>query len=163
MDTRSFDPQDSLASGDDMFLMIGARRLGRRLSFISHKGSIVRTAPQKDLGGLFRQRVRWASKTGKLKMPDIQMLAVLVALTNLSILLMPLWFYLFQAWWPWLAGACLVKSLADFILLYRMTGICDSREDLFWFLPVSLLYYPYFAAILLGSFLCGPKWKQATR
>lgn len=163
MDTRPFDPESSLASGDDMFLMIGARKLGRRISFISHREAIVRTAPQKDLNRLFRQRVRWASKAGKLKMADIQLLAVLVVLTNLSILLMPLWFFLFQAWWPWLAGAWLVKTLADFILLYRMTGICESREDLLWFLPVSLLYYPYFAAVLLGSILSVPKWKQASR
>jgi hypothetical protein len=163
MDTRPFDPESSLASGDDMFLMIGARKLGRRISFISQREAIVRTAPQKDLNSLFRQRIRWASKAGKLKMADIQLLAVLVVLTNLSILLMPLWFFLFPAWWPWLAGAWLVKTLADFILLYRMTGICDTREDLLWFLPVSLLYYPYFAAVLLGSFLSVPKWKQASR
>lgn len=163
LDTRTFDPEDSLASGDDMFLMIGARKLGRRLSFISQKQAIVRTAPQKNLAGLLRQRVRWASKAGKLKMADIQSLAVLVVLANLSILLMPLWFFLFQAWWPWLAGACFIKTLADFMLLYRMTGICDSRKDLLWFLPVSILYYPYFTAILLGSFLSVPEWKQATR
>lgn len=162
-ETRPFDPADTIASGDDMFLMIGARKLGRRLSFISSRESIVRTAPQEDLGGLFRQRVRWASKAGKLKMPDIQLLAVLVVLTNLSILLMPLWFVLFQAWWPWLAGACFAKTLADFMLLHRMTGICNSREDLKLFLPVSLLYYPYFVAILFGSFLSGPKWKKAPR
>lgn len=163
LETRSFDPEDAIASGDDMFLMIGARKLGRKLSFISKQEAMVRTAPRKDLGGLIRQRVRWASKAGKLKMPDIQWLAVLVVLANLSILLMPLWFVLFQTWWPWLAAAWLAKTGADFMLLHRMTGICDCREDLLWFIPVSLLYYPYLVAILLGSIFSGPKWKQATR
>ena len=163
LETRPFDPEDRLASGDDMFLMIGARKLGRSTNFISRRESIVRTAPQRKLSAMLDQRIRWASKAGMLKMADIQMLAVLVVLANISIFLMPLWFVLFSAWWPWLAGAWVVKTLADFLLLYRMTGICGSRKDLRFFLPVSLLYYPYFMATLLGSFLRRPDWKGASR
>jgi hypothetical protein len=162
-DTRPFDPEETVASGDDMFLMIGARKLGRSLAFISKRETIVRTSPQKDLGALLNQRVRWASKAGKLKLPDIQLFAVLVVLTNISILLMPLWFIFFSPWWPWLAGAWLVKTIADFLLLFRMTGICGSRSDIKFFLPVSLLYYPFFAATLAGALLSKPSWKDAAR
>ena len=56
-------------------------------------------------------------------MPDIQLLALLVSLANISILLMPLWFILFPGAWPWLAGACLLKTLADFMLLLQ-----DDRD-----------------------------------
>lgn len=162
-DTRPFDPEETLASGDDMFLMIGARKLGRSLAFISNRESIVRTSPQKSLGALLKQRVRWASKADKLKMPDIQLLALLVVLTNISILLMPLWIILYSAWWPWLAGAWVSKTVAEFLLLYRMTGICGSRNDLKFFLPVSLLYYPYFAVILVRAIWFRPLWKDAAR
>ena len=162
-ETRPFDPEDRLASGDDMFLMIGARKLGRSINFISRKESIVRTAPQRELRAMLGQRIRWASKAGKLKMADIQMLAVLVVLANCGIFLMPLWFILFSAWWPWLAGAWIMKTLADFLLLFRMTGICGSRRDMKFFLPVSLLYYPYFMATLLGSVFGRPDWKGASR
>jgi cellulose synthase/poly-beta-1,6-N-acetylglucosamine synthase-like glycosyltransferase len=158
-ETRSFDPEDTIASGDDMFLMIGARKLGRTLSFISSRESIVRTAPQKDLRSLLTQRIRWGSKAGKLRMPDIQLLALLVVLTNISIILMPVWIILFSSWWPWLAGAWVMKTLADFVLLFRMTGICGSRRDLYMFPPVSLLYYPYFMAAVLGALWVKPKWK----
>ncbi|MEA3461596.1 MAG: glycosyltransferase [Bacteroidota bacterium] len=162
-ETRSFDPEDRVASGDDMFLMIGARKLGRSLSFISNRESIVRTAPQKDLRALLAQRIRWGSKAGKLKMPDIQLLAVLVVLTNVSILLMPLWLILYPVWWPWLAGAWIVKTLADFMLLFKVTGICGSRSDLKMFLTVSLLYYPYFLGVVLGGFIRKPEWKETLR
>jgi glycosyltransferase involved in cell wall biosynthesis len=158
-ETRPFDPEDKVASGDDMFLMIGARKLGRTLTFISNRESIVRTVPQKTLRDFFRQRVRWSSKAGMLKMPDIQFVAVLVSLTNISIFLMPLWIISFSAWWPWLAGAWIVKTLADFLLLFKMTGICGSRSDLKIFLPLSLLYYPYFLVILLGAIWGRPDWK----
>lgn len=163
LETRPFDPDETVASGDDMFLMIGARKLGRSLAFISNRESIVRTGPQKDLRALLRQRVRWSSKAGKLKMPDIQLLALLVVLTNISIFLLPLWLIMYTAWWPWLAGAVILKTLADFLLLYRMTGICGSRSDLKHFLPVSLLYYPYFLVILLWALGGSVDWKGNAR
>lgn len=160
-ETRPFDPEEKVASGDDMFLMIGARKLGRKLAFISDGESIVRTSPQKDLRALLSQRIRWGAKAGKLKMPDIQLLGVLVSLTNVAILLMPLWLILFRAWWPWLAGAWVFKTLADFMLLYKMTGICGSRSDLLMFLPASLLYYPYYLVLVLGAMIRKPEWKKA--
>ena len=159
LETRPFDPEERVASGDDMFLLIGARKLGRTCSFMSNRESIVRTAPQKNPAAMLSQRVRWSSKAGNLRMPDIQLLGVLVSLTNISILLMPLWIILFPAWWPWLAGAWIIKTLADFLLLFKMTGICGSRSDLRVFLPVSLLYYPYFMAILLYALWRKPAWK----
>jgi len=158
-ETRSFDPENTVASGDDMFMMIGARKLGRTLSFIGNRESIVRTDPQKDLPGLIAQRIRWGAKAGGYKMPDIQLLALLVSLCNISMLLMPLWIMLFSLWWPWLAGAWLIKTLADFVLLYKMTGITGSRSDLKLFLPVSLLYYPYFLLTMLGALRGRPVWK----
>lgn len=146
-----------------MFLLIGARKLGRSLAFVESRESIVRTAPRKDFRRMLIQRIRWASKAGKLKMTDIQLLAVLVVLTNISMFLMPLWILLYAAWWPWLAGAYLVKTMADFLLLFKMTGICGSRSDLRVFLPLSLLYYPYFLSILLGTLFTRPVWKGTTR
>ena len=96
-------------------------------------------------------------------MPDIQLLALLVTLANISILLMPLWAILFPFLWPWLAGAYFVKTLADFMLLYRMTGISGSRKSLKMFLPVSLLYYPYFIVSVLGALRGKYAWKAETK
>jgi len=162
-ETRPFDPETIVASGDDMFMMIGARKLGKTLSFISDRESIVSTGPQKDLRTLIAQRIRWGSKAGRYKMLDIQLLAFLVSLTNISILLMPLWIILFSPWWPWLAGAWMFKTLADFMLLFRMTGISGSRSDLRLFLPVSLLYYPYFLVTVLGTLMGRSIWKGALK
>ena len=158
-ETRSFDPETRVASGDDMFMMIGARKLGKTLSFMTNRESIVRTEPQKDLRSLITQRIRWGSKTGRYKMLDIQLLALLVSLANITMLLMPLWIILYSGWWPWLAGAYLFKTLADFMLLFRMTGISGARSDLKLFLPVSLLYYPYFMLTLPGVFRGRTVWK----
>lgn len=158
-ETRSFDPENTLASGDDMFMMIGARKLGKTLSFITDRESIVETMPQNDLRSLIRQRIRWGSKAPRYNMPDIQLLALLVFLCNTSMLLMPLWIFLFSLWWPWLVGAWLLKTLADFMLLHKMTGITGWRSDLKVFIPVSLLYYPYFLVTALGALRGRSVWK----
>ena len=159
METRSFDPESGTASGDDMFMMIGARKLGKTLSYTVNRESIVETGPVKDLRAFIAQRVRWGSKSSRYAMADIQFLAILVSLTNLCILLLPLFIPLFNDWWPWLAGGWIFKTFADFILLYRITGLTRHRSDLRFYIPVSLVYYPVFLVTVAGAVLVKPVWK----
>jgi len=161
METRVFDPVETCESGDDMFLMIGARKLKRTLAFNTACEACVETAPVPSFRALLSQRIRWGAKSTRYGMADIQMLAVLVALTNLIVLLMPLWFFLYTEGWPCLAGAWIVKSLVDFLLIYRVSGLCQQKAGLHWFLPVSLAYYPVFFLSLVGSLLGRTSWKGA--
>lgn len=160
METRSYDPAESTESGDDMFLMIGARKLKRVLAFNLDREACVHTAPVLSFRDLLKQRIRWGAKSTRYGMADIQLLALLVAVTNLSVLLMPLWFILFPGNWQWLAGTCLMKSVADFVLLYLISGICHQRSNLRWFIPVSLVYYPVFFLSLLGMVSGRQSWKR---
>jgi len=160
METRSYDPVESTESGDDMFLMIGARKLKRVLAFNAAREACVHTAPVLSFRELLKQRIRWGAKSTRYGMADIQLLALLVAVTNLSVLLMPLWFFVFPGDWQWLAGACLLKSLADFVLLYKIAGICHQRSGLLWFIPVSMAYYPVFLVSLLGMVSGKKSWKR---
>jgi poly-beta-1,6-N-acetyl-D-glucosamine synthase len=162
-ETRSFDPVTATASGDDMFLMIGARRLGKTLSYTVSKESIVETGPAKNLRSIIAQRVRWGSKTSRYGMVDIQFLAILVSLANLFILLLPLFFLFFTGWWPWLFGGWIFKTFADFMLLYRITGLTGQRSDLRFYFPVTLVYYPLFFVTMAGAILVKPAWKRSVR
>ena len=162
-DTRSFDPEHKTPSGDDMFLMIGARKLGRSLAFNTDREALVLTRPVKNLRSLLAQRIRWGSKSYWYRMSDIQLLALLVSLTNIAVFLMPLWMILYTGWWPWLAVALLIKTLADFLLLYRITGISGQRADLRLFIPVTLLYYPFFLASVMGALRGKARWKRASK
>lgn len=163
METRPFDPVDSIPSGDDMFLMIGARKLGKKLSYHTGQDAMVRTTVAGDLRFMLKQRIRWGAKSGRYAMPDIQMLALLVTLVNVVMFLMPLWFVLFSEAWPWLTGGCFFKTMADFLLLYKITGVSGHRKDLRRFVPVSLLYYPFFIITLAGILFGKPGWKGDTR
>jgi cellulose synthase/poly-beta-1,6-N-acetylglucosamine synthase-like glycosyltransferase len=159
LETRPFDPSDRIRSGDDMFLMIGARKLKKRLSFNASTAILVRTRPTRTLGALIRQRIRWGSKALHYGMSDIQLLALLVAVTNLSILISPLWLVLSPYMWPWITGAWLVKGTADLSMLFAVTAHTGQRRVLRWFIPVYLVYYPLQFVILSGSLWMKTSWK----
>ena len=146
-----------------MFLMIGARKLGKTLNFNLHTQSMVTTFPVKNWKALISQRIRWGAKSARYRMPDIQFMALWVSLTNIAVLLLPLWLFLYPGLWPWLAGACAMKTLSDFMLLFRMTGITRSRKDLIQFVPATLLYYPYFLITFVGALLGKTAWKDQPR
>lgn len=159
VETRKFDPSHQHASGDDMFLMIGARKLGKTLSFNLAPDSVVRTAPVSNLLSFFDQRIRWGAKTIHYHMPDIQALAILVALTNLSVLLFPLGIIFYPALWPCFLGTWMAKTVADFLFLYKVTGYTGQRKSMAFFLPVSLAYYPVYLLLILSMFFRRPSWK----
>jgi hypothetical protein len=141
--------------------MIGARKLNRTLSYTTAPEAIVSTASVKNFAQLLTQRFRWGSKSVHYAMADIQGLALLVSLTNLGILLMPLWFIIYTGYWPWLAGAWLLKTLSDLLLLQRISNISHQGDLLRWFVPVSLAYYPVFFISLLGALFGKHSWKRA--
>jgi hypothetical protein len=87
-------------------------------------------------------------------MTDIQLLAVLVAITSLLILTIPVWLVLQPSSWICLVPAWGIKTLADFLLLYLVTGLTRQRKALTGFLPATLFYYFYhliILAVMLGS------------
>jgi cellulose synthase/poly-beta-1,6-N-acetylglucosamine synthase-like glycosyltransferase len=159
LETRPFDPVDRIRSGDDMFLMIGARKLKKLLSFNASKAILVRTRPTRSLGALIKQRIRWGSKAIHYDKSDIQMLSLLVAVTNLFILISPLWLVLYPSMWPWITGSWLVKGTADLSMLLAVTTHTGQRRVLRWFIPVYLVYYPLQFVILAGTIFIRSSWK----
>ena len=158
--TRSYDPSESVASGDDMFIMIGARKLGRSLSFNSSTESVVRTTPVKSLSSYLKQRVRWGAKTPFYKQLDIQLLAILVVLTNVAVLLFPVWILSAPGTWPWLLGVWMAKTVADGSIIYKTSGYTKQRQSMRLFLLSSIFYYPVFLMIMIRSIFGKPSWKE---
>lgn len=157
--TRSFDPSGQLASGDDMFLMIGARKLDKILSFNLDENSVVQTAPAPALRSFINQRSRWGAKSIRYKILDIQLLAFLVALTHVSVLLFPLGIFLYPALWPYFLGIWLAKTIAEFILILKTSLYAGQRKSMYYFLPSTLAYYPVYLAVYLRMIFRQPAWK----
>lgn len=159
METRPYDPSREVASGDDMFLMIGARKLGKRLAYMTASDAVVSTFPAGSLRNLIDQRIRWGAKAGRYGMPDIQGLALLTLLTHFIFLAMP-WLVIFRPEvWVWLVPAFVGKTLADLLLLNQSAGFTGQRRDLRMFLPVIMVYYPFMGVVMTGSLFRKAKWK----
>lgn len=158
--TRLYDPSESVASGDDMFLMIGARKLGKSLSYNVETESVVHTTPVHKLSSYLNQRVRWGTKTPYYRQWDIQFLAMLVVLTNLAVLIYPVWALAFSGTWPWLLGIWVAKIIVDGSLIFRMARFTKQKLPLKWFLLASVVYYPIFLMILIRSLSGQSAWKE---
>jgi cellulose synthase/poly-beta-1,6-N-acetylglucosamine synthase-like glycosyltransferase len=157
--TRVFDPSGQHSSGDDMFLMIGARKLNKVLSFNLDGDSVVQTAPAPSLRSFIDQRIRWGAKSTSYKMPDIQLVALLVAMTNVSVLLFPLWIVLYPALWPYFLGAWIAKTAAEFFFLYRTGAYAGQKKSMKYFLPSTLVYYPVYLLVFVRMIFSQPAWR----
>ncbi|MEZ5072838.1 MAG: glycosyltransferase [Bacteroidales bacterium] len=158
-ETRSADPSGAVASGDDMFLMIGARLLGRTLVFCADPDALVVTSPESGWRSLIRQRVRWAAKAPHYKLPEIRFFAGWVTLTNVL-----LWGLAGAGiagagpgWWSFLPLG--MKCGVDFLYLRKAASITGSRRRMTGFLVVFLLYVPVYASVALSMLGGRTNWK----
>ncbi len=158
-ETRKFDPAARTGSGDDMFLLIGARKLKRITAFNPDRDCQVRTSPVGTFADLIRQRIRWGAKSVYYRMPDIQFVAVLVVLANLLMLLTPLWMLLYPEYCPWLLLGVGAKLVADFMILAVVSVRTGQSRTLWWYIPASLLYPFYMATVITGALIGRPTWK----
>lgn len=149
------------ASGDDMLLQQKfARRWPHRLFWLKNPAAAVRTPPQPDLGRLWRQRRRWASKAHDYhdrRMALVQAVAFGVSLQALAgALLAPLWA-------PAAAAALLawsVRGLTDWLWLRMLARHFGESRSLRCYLPSLVLHVCYVVAMGLASFGARPyEWK----
>lgn len=158
-ETRKFDPAGRTGSGDDMFLLIGARIMKRITAFNPERDCQVRTTPVGTITELIRQRIRWGAKSVYYRMPDIQVVAVLVVLANLMMLLSPLWIFLHPENCRWLILGIGAKLVADFMILAVVSVRTGQWRTLWWYFPVSVLYPFYMATVVTGAITRRPSWK----
>lgn len=158
-ESRIFDPSARVRSGDDMFLLIAARKLKRRVSFNPARESNALTAPVEGVAALIGQRVRWGAKSAHYGMAGIQGVAMLVSLVSLLMLLVPLWFFLRPELWGWILGGMGLKLLVDFMIIVAASRRTGQTLSLWWYLPVALLHPLYMATVILGSIPGKSKWK----
>ena len=142
-----------------MFLMIGARKLGKRLGYCLDPDTFAYTRPAPGIRSLVAQRVRWGSKSVNYRMADIQLLALIVALTNLLVLVLPLSLIISRAGWPFIAGIIFLKLLTDFLLVSAVSRLTGQRKGLRWFIPVTVLYHLLQPVIYVRLFFRQAAWK----
>ena len=155
---NGFQGNDSIASGDDVFLLQKAILVAQnKVGFLLAKESIVATKSVETWFELFQQRVRWASKSTGYSSVYGKMLALVVLVGNLAWIVTFL-FWLFQLIDPNIFLLFIgSKFLIDFILIYKTANFFESKLQ---YVLASSLLYPFFSVSVAVYSLFGDySWK----
>ena len=156
---NGFFGNDTIASGDDIFLLEKFQKAGFKTEFLKSKEAIVTTAPQQGLHSLTSQRIRWAAKTSIYNNSFSKAVGIVVFLMNL--LLLVGFIAVVSGVFPQKTFLMffLVKFNVDFLLIYK-TSIFFRREKLmknyFW---CSFLYPVFSSYVGVLSLFKGYSWK----
>ena len=159
---NGFDGNNSIASGDDVFLLqkaIQSRSFGAdKVHYLKSEKTIVSTKPLDDWKSLFHQRVRWASKTSSYQSSFAKSLGLIVFAGNL-ILVLSLGFWIMgNIPFLQLLFLSLSKFIIDSILIYKTNRFLTQNK--IRYLVLSNLFYPFFSlSVALYAVFGKYEWK----
>lgn len=138
----------SLASGDDVFLMLNiARHYPGAIHFLKAPEAIVYTSAKQTFAGFMAQRKRWTSKTKKYKNRYLIAIALLIYAFNFSILANALMAFYSGFFLKLVAIQMTGKLLIDFLFLFRICSFFNRKALLFLILPEEIIYSLYITII----------------
>ncbi len=157
---NGFEGNSEITSGDDVFLLQKAIQYNDdEVHFLNSKEVIVFTKHLKTILSLFKQRVRWASKTSNYYTIFPKALAVSVLMMNFSIVLLAILCCLGYFNWSFLFFTWLFKYFIDVLLINKSKGSFGIQKII---IPLgSALFYPFFTSIvgLFSIFRKKVSWK----
>lgn len=147
-------------SGDDMFLMLAAKKNKKRIEFLKAKEAVVTTTAKKSLRAFVQQRLRWASKSGGYSDPfTIFTQLTVFILSSLCIYLVV--FGNFNYWGSVILASVIgVKSIIDLVLLYPTLKFFGLKKLLRWFIQLQIVYFIYVFFIAIASRFVKFEWKE---
>ena len=157
---NGFYGNDHHASGDDVFLLEKMQKtFPGQVRFLKSKEAIVSTKPQNSWENVLQQRIRWGSKTAKLKNPFSLFLGILVFLVNLLMLAIPiLRIFDWKNWMVWSVLFC-AKIILDYGVLNRTALFFGTKISVLKILRMSFVYAAITTKAVIGSFKGNYIWK----
>ncbi|MDY0085164.1 MAG: glycosyltransferase [Bacteroidales bacterium] len=161
LEVEKYRKDNSLQSGDDVFLMEAIRKHygPEAIRFVKDESAIVTTAPCPDMKCFIKQRMRWVSKNKHYRSVFIILPALIVFSYNFMLFsLMVLSFF-----YPFLALVFLLftglKLLVDLPLLTATATFFKNRQYLIFAFPLALVYPVYVMVSGFGGLFFRVKWK----
>jgi len=160
-----YDGNEQIPSGDDLFLLEKIKKIyPSEVHFLKTSSALIYTKPKSKISEYVQQRLRWGTKTTKLKDKSTIITLGLIWLNclnfTLGLFLAP--FISFQLW-AIVVFVGSLKAIIDYVLLYNSTTFWKKRKLLRGFI-ISEFYHTFFTAIigLLGLFSKKATWKSRT-
>jgi glycosyltransferase involved in cell wall biosynthesis len=147
-----------IASGDDIFLLRDFRENAAKIRVITQLPCAVYTQLPNNFSELFHQRVRWISKTGKVKDSLSSILAVTQAVFTIIFLVILLQ-AVFLSHWDVFWRVILFKTFVDWCCF--LPYFFRNKRYLAWsLLPFYEWIFPFYTFLILGAMVFfHPKWK----
>ena len=143
-----------------MFLMLWLKKMHPgSIRYITPPEALIRTLPANSLYTFLMQRLRWASKSRFYRDFHICSTALLVFLTNASILLVAVLCFISARWIILFGLLMLVKSLIDGIFMDKVLKYYGKRKLLLLLLPLELIYFMYVSVVGIASQIIPYTWK----
>lgn len=143
LEVEGFKDVDSLASGDDMFLMEKVRKVRpHKIHYLKSEDSTVTTLPEPTLKAFFNQRIRWASKSSTYLDYKIKSVLGLVYMVNVWMVI--LFAGLIFGHNVWLAIIFFVlKIVIELYFLFPVSKFFRQQKLLVWFIPLQPVHVLY--------------------
>ncbi|AUC82575.1 glycosyltransferase [Lacinutrix sp. Bg11-31] len=161
LDLNGFNGNNEIASGDDIFLLQKTIKNNKSdVKFLKSESAIVKTKAQPTLKTLISQRKRWAAKTSSYNSTFGKVVGLIVLLMN-AVLVCGLTFVLLGLLhFKLILYIFIIKSLVDFLLLFKTARFFDQENQLSSFI-FSIFLYPFFSVyIAFISLFTKYKWKD---
>jgi biofilm PGA synthesis N-glycosyltransferase PgaC len=148
----SFDTHKKIASGDDQFLLADFKKHNKEIQTITNSYLVVETQSPISLKEFFHQRIRWITKSTKIKDYTTNLINIIGTSYTLCFV-----YLLFYSEWHLILG---FKVFID-ILIFKPYLSILNRKQIIWVTPFFSLIYPlYFLSVGIGIlFYKNGKWK----
>jgi cellulose synthase/poly-beta-1,6-N-acetylglucosamine synthase-like glycosyltransferase len=149
-----------IASGDDMFLLKAAFSGKCQIQPNVSANSLVYTQTEDTFKKAVFQRLRWASKTGKISTLPVFISGLILLFGNIACLIALIWPFIDSYYLPFCLFTLTIKFIIDFLLLFLSARMLNQKVNLIWYLPAFVINLIYTPTIALGSFFVKPNWKD---
>lgn len=162
LDVQGFSGNDTIASGDDVFLLEKfIQKWPKKVIYLKSKSALVTTFAVNTFQEFVSQRVRWASKSANYNLHTGKLIGIIVLLMNLLFCLLPA-LLLTSLSWKLLLSIFISKIAIDSILLLQTLHFTQQKVNLLY-LILSGIVYPYVTVfIFFTSLFSTYTWKNRT-
>lgn len=147
----------SLSSGDDVFLLHRAKLQSKQgLDYVYHRSVTVTTDAGKTIPGIFRQRLRWASKANLYRDRASILLTFSVFAGNLAMAAAGIMLIFQPVLQPLLPALMALKAGVDLLLVTKHLWFTRQLRFLVFFPAIALIYPVYITFTGLFSIIRKP-------
>jgi len=149
-----------IVSGDDIFYLHWLKkRHPDEIHFLKSPSSFVVTTSPESLRDFIGQRIRWTSKSKYYRDRHSIITALIIFIVSFSLLGLLVGSFFCKLSLQGFLLLFIVKGIADFIFLYKMTSFYNMRHLLKVFMPLEFIYFFYVTVIGITGNLFSFNWK----